>query len=269
MKAAINVLVELFQNIVIINRLSINELITKHKGNALGVIWLWVNPVFQIGLYAFIFGYGIRNRKPVDGHEFFYWLIAGYVPWLYISSVVTKASRSIVAKMGLVTKMRFPVSITPAVVVISELYIHLLMLATIMLVFIFSDNYSITKYWIYLPYFTVAATCFLYSLSLFNSALTTIIRDYQHIVYNVMRVMFYLTPILFPMNTMASGLKTVIKLNPLTYIVEGYRDCLLYGRRMMFMSFRWGAWFWAITIILFIAGSILQSKMKKNLLDYA
>lgn len=267
MKSIGTVITEIFQNMGIIHRLAINDLVVKNKDSALGILWLWINPAIQIAIYAVVFGQ-IRQNTPVENVAFFYWLLPGFIMWNYISNVVTLASRSILSKMGIVTKMKFPVSIIPAVVVLSEMYVHILMVITIAIVLV-ASGFPITIYWLQIPYYIFAATCFLYSLSLFNSALTTVIRDYQHIVYNVMRTLFFVTPIIFPANTMKGFLALILKLNPFTYLLEGYRDAFVFGRRTIFMSFRWGAYFWIIVIVLFIIGSILHIRMRKNLLDYA
>ncbi|MGL5041470.1 MAG: ABC transporter permease [Culicoidibacterales bacterium] len=267
MKAVIKVTMELCRNLAIIHRLAINDLIVQNKGNLLGVLWLWINPSIQIMIYAVVFGQ-IRKNIPVQGVDFFYWVIAGFFMWNYISSVITPGSRSIVGKMGVITKMKFPISIVPAIVVVSELYIHILMVATVSVILVIS-GFPMNIYWLQLPYFMFAATCLLYSLSLFNSAMTTVVRDYQHIVYNVMRTMFFITPIIFPVNSMTGVMLLIIKLNPFTYLIEGYRDAFIFGRRTMLMSFRWGAYFWVIVILFYIVGSILHVRMRKNLLDYS
>lgn len=269
MKSIYIVTKEVMQNLIIIHRISLNELIVKNKGNVLGVLWLWINPTIQLVIYALVFGEnGIRGGNSVGGIPFFYWLLPGFIMWNYISGVVTTGSRSIVAKIGLVTKMKFPVSVIPAVVILSELYIHILMVITMVLIII-PAGYPITMYWWNVLYFAFAATCLLYSLSLFNSALTTVIRDYQHVVYNVMRAFFFVTPVVFPTGTMKGVIAVVVKANPFTYLVSGYRDSFVLASRTTFMSYRWGMYYWFIVIALYIVGSILHVKMRKNLLDYA
>lgn len=267
MKSVIKVTKELVQNLMITNRLAINDLIVQNKGNFLGILWLWINPAIQIAIYAVVFGQ-IRKNTPVNGVEFFYWMVPGFIMWNYINSVITTASRSIVVKMGIVTKMKFPVSIVPAVVVLSELYIHLLILFTTIIILV-SSGFSATIYWLQVPYYLFAATCFLYALSLFNSAFTTVMRDYQHIVYNVMRTLFFITPIIFPLDTITGGLAVIVKFNPATYLLEGYREALLYNKTTILMSWKWGIYFWGIVLVLYVIGSIFHVRMRRNLLDYA
>ena len=269
MYSAFLVTKELLENIVTIHRLALNNLITKNKGNLLGFLWLWINPAIQIGIYSVVFGMGVRNSTPVEGIDFVYWLIAGFIVWNYIISVVTASSRSIIGKMGIVTKMKFPVSVIPVTAVVQELYIHFLMIITVVVVLLVS-GFSFNIYWLYILYYAFATTALLIALAIFNSAVTTIIRDYQHIVYNFMRMIFFVTPIMFAFDTMKGKImKVLFILNPFSYVVEGYRDSLIFSRRTLFLSIDRAIYFWSIVFIIYIVGSILHVRMRKNLLDLA
>lgn len=268
MKSVFLVTKEIFTNFGTAHRLAVNDLVIRNKGNFFGIFWVWANPAVQIFIYGIVFGQGLRNSQPVEGVSFFIWLITGFIMWSYINSVVTSGSRSILNKIGLITKMKFPVSIIPAVVVLSELYVHLLMLFTIIII-LFAVGIEFNYFWFNSIYFLFSATCFLYAFSVFNSAITVTIRDYQHVVYNTMRSLFFLTPVVYPISSMKGLSYWILRLNPFTYLLEGYRDSFLYARRTMLMSFRIGAYFWIIVIILYVVGSILHIRMRKNLLDYA
>jgi teichoic acid transport system permease protein len=266
---AIAITKELARNFIIMHRLAVNELIVRNKGSLLGFLWLWINPAIQIVIYAVIFGQ-IRNNAPVEGVPFFFWIIPGYIIWHYISAVIVPSSRSIIGKMSIVTKMRFPVSVIPGTVVLSELYIHLMLLVTVMII-LASAGYGPNIYWLYTLYYMFAAFCLLLALSIFNSALTSMIRDYQHIVYNVMRLLFFATPVIFPISSMSGNrfLDFFLKINPFAYLLEGYRDSFVFSRRTVFLSTHWGWYFWTVTLLIYIVGCMIHYKMRKNLLDYA
>jgi len=260
---------EITHNFIIMHRLAMNALIVKNKGNLLGFLWLWINPAIQIAIYGVIFGQ-IRNNAPVEGVPFFFWIIPGYIMWHYVSAVIVPSSRSIIAKMGIVTKMRFPVSVIPGTIVLSELYIHLMLLLTVMGILVVA-GYAPNVHWLYSIYYILSAFCLLLALSIFNSAITSMLRDYQHIVYNIMRLLFFATPVIFPMTSMEGSrwLSNFLKANPFTYLLEGYRDSFIFERRTVFLSTQWGAYFWSLTILIYVVGCILHYKMRKNLLDYA
>jgi len=259
---------EIVMNQLIIYRLALNDLLVKTKGSILGWAWIWINPAFQIFVYGVIFGQGLRTSRPVNGVDFFYWLSAGFIMWTYISSVIATASRSIISRILVVTKMRFPISTIPVVVVVNCLYTHILMLITVIAILVVA-GLPVTKHYILLPYYTFAATSFLISVSLVTSSITTAVRDFQHIVYNFMRMMFFATPVLFPEENLTGILEIVAKYNPFVYLISGYRDCLVLQRATMFKNVQMGVYFWGLTLGLYILGCILHVRVRKNLLDYA
>lgn len=268
MREAYIVTTEILMNQLMIYRLAYSDLLIRTKGTLLGWLWIWINPAFQIFIYGVVFGQGLRLSKPVEGVEFFYWLSAGFIMWTYISGTIGLASRSILSKIGIITKMRFPISVTPVVVVINNLYIHFLMLITVVIILVFS-GFPITKHYILLIYYIFSATCFLIAISILTSAITTIVKDFQHIVYNFMRMMFFVTPILFPEQNLTGILGQVAKYNPFVYLISGYRDCLVLQRATMFKNLQMGLYFWGVTLVIYIIGCILHVRMRKKLLDYA
>lgn len=268
MKSTLLVTKELLQNFSIIHRLALSDLLLKTKDGFFGFFWIWLNPAFQIFIYGVIFGAGIRTSLPVNGVEYFVWLATGIIMWLYITGSIVSASRSIIAKIGTVTKMKFPVSLLPVTVVFTNLYIHILMLITI-LVILFLYNIPFTVYYFQIFYYIFASTALLISMSIFNSAITTIVRDYQHIVYNTMRTMFFVTPIIFPEENFSGILSYINTVNPFAYLVSGYRESMLYQSSAIFRDFNRGLIFWSIVIFIYILGSIFHIRMRKNLLDYA
>src|SRR5699024_6106267 len=101
---------------------------SKYQMHYLGILWQFIMPVMQIGVYWFIFGVGIRSRQPVDGVPFFLWLIAGIIPWFFINSSIVQGANSVYAKINLVSKMKFPISVLPTVSVVSNAFNFLIML---------------------------------------------------------------------------------------------------------------------------------------------
>ena len=93
-------------------------------------------------------------------------------------------------------------------------------------------------------------------------------RDTRKLIQASMRMLLYLTPILWTLNRFNNMpvLKTVVQCNPIYYIVQGYRDCFFYHRG--FMAYTWSmGWFWGITIALFLFGSYMMYKFKTRFID--
>jgi len=258
---------ELLTNIKRINRVALYELLIKGKDGVAGYFWIWLNPAFQIFIYAFIFMSGIRRTTDMEGISYFYWMIPGFIVWIFSSGTVVAASRSILAKITTVTKMKFPLSALPVVTVINNLYIHLMLLATVFVI-LFVGGFQFNLYMIQIIYYLFATVCFLIAISIFTSSITTVVRDFQHVVYNSIRMIFFCTPILFTEN-FEGALMTATRCNPFAYLVIGYRQSLVLYSNTLLMDFQRGIIFWGVVLVLYFVGSILHIKMRKNVLDYA
>ena len=117
------VLKENFTNLFRIYSISKYELLSDIRDSRLGIFWNFANPLIQILTYYFVFGL-VMNRKDVDGIPFIQWMLAGMVVWFFINPCITQGANAIFSKTGVITKMKFPVSVLPATVVLKEcLYI--------------------------------------------------------------------------------------------------------------------------------------------------
>lgn len=163
--------------------------------------------------------------------------------------------------------MNFPLSIIPTYVVISQLYTHLILIIFALVIVIFNLGFSTINI-LELMYGLVASTLFLIALSFLTSTLSTMLRDIQLLIQSVTRMLFFLTPIFWePKENMSNLLLFIIKINPLYYIVEVYRGALIYNDTSIVLSW-YTLYFWGAVIILFIAGSMLHIRFRKQFVDY-
>lgn len=212
-----------------IYKLALYDFITPLRDTYLGALWIILSPLSQIGVYWFVFGLGIRNGKPIDGHPFLLWMLAGLIPWFYISASISAGTLAIYSKAAIITKMKFPTSIIPTNTILTQLLNNIPLIFIMILSYVF-NGYKATIYYIQIPYYIIAATLLLIGISLITSALVMAVRDINRLVGTVLRFMFYLTPILWTtINLPPIGLK-IIRLNPFIYIIEGFRNTFLYNK---------------------------------------
>lgn len=268
MNSALTVLQEQIKNFYLIRRLSVYEMKSANSNNYLGVLWEIINPMIQISIYWFVFGFGIHNRKPIDGYPFFPWMIAGIVVWFFFNQATTQTSKSIYSRLGMVSKMSFPLSVIPSYVIFARFYQHLMLLAVI-IVILATTGYYPTVYIIQLPYYMFATIALLFSVGLITSTLATIIRDVQNMVVSSIRVLFYLTPILWILDAAKHPtIVQIMKLNPLYYIIEGYRATLLGQSWYLAVNWQYTIYFWAVIIIFYLIGSYLHVKFRDRFVDF-
>jgi len=271
MKSAITVIREQFEKFYLIRRLSLYELKSKNKSNYLGMAWEIINPLIQVLIYWFVFG-SIRQRAEITiapGVEvpFIYWLLCGFILWIFFYQSTIQGSKSIYSRLRMLSKMNFPMSIIPNIPIFSQFYIHVIMVGIIFLIFQFS-GYFVTVYFTQLIYFIFASFCLIFSLALITSTLSTIIRDVHMILNATLRMLLYLSPILWQITILDGPLPTIMKLNPLYYLIEGYRAAFFGTEWYLIEHWQYTIYFWGVVIVLFIFGSILHVKFRRHFIDY-
>lgn len=260
------VLKEQLLNLNLIFRLGLYEGKSKYKMHYLGALWQILNPLIQIGIYWFVFGLGIRGGSPVGETPFFLWLIVALIPWLFIAPTLTQGSNSVYSKINLVSKMKFPVSVLPSIQIVANSIPFIFMLVLVIIIIFLYGVFS-GIYLLQLPYYLFALYCLLFGLTILLSTLTTIIRDIQTMVQSIMRIMMYMLPILWNVNTLPEIYVTFLKLNPFFYIIDGFRYTLL-GGQWFFNDLLYTLYFWLITFLILFIGSIIHLKFRHKFVDY-
>ncbi|MBS4174051.1 ABC transporter permease [Bacillus sp. FJAT-49736] len=266
MKSVFTVFKEQFKSFYLISRLSAYEVKSANKSHYLGIMWEIINPMIQIAVYWFVFAH-ITTRRGEGDVPYFPWLIAGIVIWFFINPAITQGSKSIYSRIKLVSKMSFPMSIIPSYVIFAKFYQHLMLLAAIIVILHF-NGYIISWHYFELPYYMFAAIALTLSVSLITSTLSMIVRDVQMIVQAVMRMMIYLSPILWPPIGKMEKFQPILKINPIYYVVEGYRNSLLGQKWYLVEHWHYTLYFWAVVIILFIIGSSIHVKFRNRFVDF-
>lgn len=274
MKSVFFVLKENLTNLHRILAIAKFELISEMRESKLGIFWNFANPLIQIFTFWLVFGIGLRGGRPVQGGNppigvsFLPWMIVGMTVWFFISPCITKGVSSIYEKRNIISKMKFPVSILPATVVLKEWFNHVVMLCIVLGILLLRGHRP-NLMWLQVFYYMICAVAFTISLGLVTSVLNMFTRDVKKLVSATMRMLMYLTPILWTMERLDGKyewLQIVLKMNPLYYIVEGYRGSLFF--KDSFLSHPAQTYFfWGVVVLLFVIGSILMYKFKHKFID--
>ncbi|RDW20587.1 ABC transporter permease [Oceanobacillus chungangensis] len=238
----------------------------------LGTFWQFLSPAIQVAIYWFVFS-TIRGGAPVGETPFFLWLIIGLIPWFFISPSIIQGSNSVYQKIGLVSKMNFPVSVLPTIRIVSNSNQFFVMLG-ILIVIALSYGVKPSIYNIQFIYYLICLFAFLFAFSLLSSTIATLIRDYQTALQSVMRMLLYMSPVMWDTSLISRTfpvvgplLENILRLNPLYYIIEGFRDSIL-GRAWFFEDMVYTGYFWLLTLCLLYFGAKIHMKFRKNFMDY-
>ena len=208
-------------------KLAKSDLINTYKGAALGWLWSIIRPAITIATYYFGIAVGLRAGKPVGEYSYFLWLIAGMVPWFYISSTFTGGAGCIRKYSYLVTKIRYPISTIPTIVSLSNLVSHAIVVFVVMVIFICSGHYP-DVYWLQLPFYTLLMVLFFSAWALFAGMISVISKDFMNLVKSSVMALFWLSGIIYSVKKVKNlWLRRFLSFNPVTIIVNGYRHALI------------------------------------------
>lgn len=244
--------------------LTLRDLRSKYKRSALGWAWSVINPAVTIIVYTVVFGVIIGLEGPVGDpsglHSFAFYLMAGLLPWLFLSTGVMASVTSLTGNEGLIKKVYFPRSVLPTSAVLSTLASFGIEMA-VLGVLLLTIAHNMILPWIPLVLVVMAIeTVFVLGVGLFFAPLNAYFRDVAHFVSIFLNVWFWATPILWnesllynddgtPKQIAGIDAATLIDLNPMSHFVTAYRD-LLYNLRFP------AATTWAAMIVA-AAGSIV------------
>lgn len=266
MKYVIQVLKEQYLNRHLILRICSYDVKSKYQMHYLGILWQFIIPLFKIAVYWFVFGLGIRGGAPIGGTPYLVWLVVGLIPWLFISPSIIQGSNSIFTKINLVSKMKFPISILPTISILTNSVNFLIMLVVLTIMLIVNHANS-GIYLLQFPYYLLCLFIFLFSFTLLASSISIIIRDFQLVLQSSIRVLFYLTPVVWEPSNLAVVYQIILKLNPIYYLIEGFRKTFL-GQAWFFNDWTYTVYFWSITLLILLVGSYMHIKLRNKFVDY-
>ncbi len=263
-KAFILFLRALYKSRALLLQLTVRDFKTRYLGSFLGLLWAVIQPVCTVCIFWFVFQVGFK-AAPVDNFPFILWLIAGIVPWFYISECLATGTNAIAESSYLVKKVVFRVSTLPLVKLLSALVIHLFFLGITFVLF-FAYGYPPTIHAIQLIYYVFLLTLFLLGVIWITASLMVFLKDIGQLIALFLQFGFWMTPIFWSIQQIPPRYQLMLKLNPFYYIVQGFRDSLIY--HVWFWEHPKGTlYFWTITIVAFLGGALVFTRLRPHFAD--
>ena len=241
-----------------------NDFRKNYLGSYLGLLWAFIQPITFIVVIWFVFEVGFRTGPVTGGTPFFLWLICGMIPWFFFTDAVSSGTNAVTANSFLVKKVAFRVSILPLVPIGSSFIIHLFLFSSLILAFLLYGKKP-TLYWLQIPYYMLCTLILILGLSWLTSALRVFIKDVGNFVAVLLQIGFWATPIFWPIERVPEKYQYLIKLNPMAYIVNGYRD--IFVNHIWFWENTTTFLFWMITITILIIGIIVFKRLRPHFGD--
>lgn len=259
------VLSEHLSNLSAIWNMAVKDIKKQYSGTVLGYGWCILKNMIYVMAYWFAIAIGLKGASSVD-YPYMAWLVSGLTAWFLIRDTLSPAASSIRKNKYLVTKMVYPVSTIPTFKVISSFIANIMFLPVVFIV-LFSSGFKFDIHWIQVLYFQFAGICLLTGVSWMTSALVVVSKDIEMLIKSSIFLLFWLTPILFPItNLNNSAAILIMKLNPFYYIIEGFRCSFVYNT-WFWQDIKLTIYFWCITIVTMIIGAIVHNKLRSQFAD--
>ena len=240
------------------------ELQSQYVGSFLGFLWTFIQPAVMIVVFWFVFSIGFK-AKPMNDVPFVVWLTAGMAPWFAFAAIVVSSTGAVIHQAHLIKKTVFPVQILPVVKIFSSMVGHGAFVM-LLIVLIFFNRMGINTFYFQVLYYLFCLCCLSLGIGYFVSALNVFIRDVGQIVGVLIQVGFWATPIFWDIVIMPEKIQQVLKLNPVYYIVQGYRDSFIYftpfWERPLYTIY-----FWVVTCLMWFIGTYVFQKLKPQFAD--
>lgn len=205
------------------------ELRNRYAGSISGALWALLHPIAQLAIFAFIFSAIFRSRAGnLDESQYIAFYACGLWPWLAFREGLARGTASLQGAAQLIKKIAFPNELIVAAAVTATFIVHLggFVLALVVLK-IFGQPID----FIGLPVAALACGALWFAalgISLALSAVQLIIRDVEQALGPVLDLLFFLTPILYPLAAVPKNLQPVVAANPLTFVLERLHDALVF-----------------------------------------
>ena len=240
------------------------EVASQYIGSLLGFFWTFINPAVMVLVFWFVFSVGFKTQ-PMNNVPFVVWVTAGLAAWFFFAETISGSAGVVVAYSHLVKKTVFKPQILPVVKIISCLVTHAVFLIVLLGLIAFQDM-PFSVYFFQAVYYLFCLCVLSLGLSWAFSALNVFIRDVAKVVAVLIQVGFWATPIFWDINIMSPRIQQALKLNPVYYVIQGYRESFIYFKPFWEHPLL-SLYFWGVTLITLVVGALIFQRLKPQFAD--
>lgn len=260
-RATLSIFKNIFENRKLLVQFSFNDFKSKYAGSALGIVWAFITPLVTVLTYWFVFSQ-IRERGADESYPFIVYLVTGLIPWFFFSDSLLSATNVFREYSYLVKKVVFNVQILPTSKILSSLYTHLFFILIGFGITSLSGIFPTLKA-LQLIYYLFCLIIFLTGVTWLTASTQPFLPDIMQFINVAMQTIMWTLPILW---IPKGWIQQVLKINPLYYVIQGYRDSFTNGP-WFWEHWQYGLYFWGFTIILLLAGSVVFRRLKPHFSD--
>ncbi len=206
-----------------------SEFKSRFARSTLGGLWMLIQPLSQVLIYALILSAVLGAKLPGIDNRYAYaiYLTAGFIAWTLFNEIVSRCLSLFIDHANNIKKMQFPKVTLPAIVVGSSLLNNLALIFSALLIFgALGHNPGPAVLW--LPLLTALVIGLDLGAGLICGVLNVFIRDMGQAVPIVLQIVFWCTPIVYPLHIVPAFMQNLLRFNPLLPLVNSYQQVLLY-----------------------------------------
>ena len=253
-------LASLWNNRRVLRSLARHDLRRSYAGSAAGLAWAVLTPLVPLLVFTAVFSLGLR--LPLGGAPYVFGFAAAYVPWVLVSTSITRAAGSILEHRVLIKRVPFPVEIIPVYPFIVSSLPHAILIALTASA-TFAAGYGRVPELLFVVYGYACATVFATGAGLFLAALAVLVRDIPQALPSFVNVWFWVTPIAWAAGQLPERGRALLMFNPASYVVACYRYALM-PKVFGAPGIREAAAFWIVTTLMFIAGAATFRRLRPH-----
>ncbi len=232
------VIASLATNRQLIWQMTKREISARYRGSVLGLAWSFFHPLIMLAVYSFVFSVVFKARWGVGGEskaEFALALFVGMIVHSLLAECITRAPNTILDNQSYVKKVVFPLEVLPWITMGSVLF-HIAISLIVWTLFYLIIYHTLHWTVIFAPLIFLPLIFFSMGLSWLLAAIGVYLRDIGHITGVVTMVLLFMSPIFYPASRLPEPYRTLLFLNPLTFIIEQMRDVLMWGNMPNFVG---------------------------------
>lgn len=257
---------QLILNRFLILTLTVRNFQQLYIRNIFGFVWAILDPLAFVVILYFVFQARFADTDS-SGVPFIVYLLSGYITYDLFNATFLSVTSSIHSHSFLLKKVNFKVAILPIVSVLSNLMMHGVVLSVAIIIFLFNEQYPAWS-WFQVLYYIFALLALVISVGWLTSSIYLFFPDIRNIVGIISRVLFFLTPIFWKMEGILPEHQVILKLNPVYYIANGYRDSFFHN------TWFWDhplltIYYWSLTLGFLLAGVTVFKKLRPHFADVA
>lgn len=241
---------------------------TRYHGSVLGFLWGFAHPLMMLAVYTFVFGLVFKARWGVESLDenraaFPVIMFCGLAVFNLFSESINNCGALIIQHANFVKKVIFPLELLPLCTVATSFFFGIawfLLLLAGTCIFLQYPAWTV----LFLPLTLFPLLLFTVGISFAVAAFGVYLRDVPQLVGIVTQILFFMTPIFYPVALVPENLRWLLQMNPLTPVVEETRKIFLYGQEPDYTTCMWLAFF---SLAVFQLGFVSFSKMKKGFAD--